>query len=53
MAISSYFSVHALGKMMFTNLFSINVITVLIVFVIFFLFYEMSIRVYQKNAGVL
>lgn len=53
MAISSYFSVHALGKMMFTNLFSINVITVLIVFVIFFLFYGISIRVYQKNAGVL
>lgn len=52
MGISSYFSVHALGKMMHTNLLSVNLVSVLIVFGIFLVFYMVSVVVYQRNVGV-
>lgn len=52
MSISSYFSVHALEKMMNTSLWQINVVSVLIVLAIFIFCYGLSVRVYQKNVGI-
>ncbi|MDD6812038.1 MAG: ABC transporter permease [Lachnospiraceae bacterium] len=52
MAVSSYYSVHALEKMMFTNLKAINVISVGIIFVFFLVFYEISVITYRRNAGI-
>ncbi len=49
MTVSSYFSVHALEKMMHTSLFSIRIVSVLIVFAIFFFFYLISVAAYRKN----
>ena len=51
MMISSYFSVHALEKLMTTNLRLINVVSVLVIFVFFALFYLLSVVLYRKNAG--
>lgn len=53
MSISSWFSVHALEKMMFTSLLAINIVSVLVVFVIFLICYFLSIEIYQKNAGII
>lgn len=53
MSISSRFSVHALEKMMFTSLITINIVSVLVVFVIFLICYFLSIEIYQKNAGMI
>lgn len=52
MCISSYFSVHALEKMMYTNLIVINVASVLVVLVIFLICYCLSVSVYRKNVGL-
>lgn len=52
MAVSSYFSVRALAKMMFTNLFAVNVVSVLVIFGIFLVCYEVSVVVYRRNVGV-
>ncbi|MEF9840449.1 MAG: ABC transporter permease [Lachnospiraceae bacterium] len=52
MAVGSYFSVHALGNMMNTNLLSINVISILVTLVVFILFYAISVVAYEKNSGV-
>lgn len=52
MTISSYFSVSALGKMMYTSLLSINIVSVLIVFVVFLVFYILSVSAYRRNAGL-
>lgn len=52
MTISAYFSVHALEKMMYANLFSIYVVSVLIVFVVFVVCYCFSVAVYQRNVGI-
>lgn len=52
MAVSSYFSVHALEKMMYTDLTWIRLMSVGIIFLFFFLCYRVSVRVYLKNAGV-
>ncbi len=49
MTVSSYFSVHALEKMMHTSLFSVRIVSVLIVFAIFFFFYLISVAAYRKN----
>lgn len=42
MAVSSWFSVHALAKMMKTDLLSVNVISVLVVAAVFLFFYVLS-----------
>lgn len=49
MTISAYFSVHALEKMMYANLFPIYVVSVLVVLAVFVLCYCFSVLVYQKN----
>ena len=49
MAVSAYFSVHALGRMMHTSLFSIYVVSTLAVFAVFVLCYMLSVAVYRKN----
>lgn len=48
MAVSAYFSVHALGKMMYTSLSAIYVVSTFVVFVIFGLCYVLSLSVYRK-----
>lgn len=52
MTVSSYFSVHALEKMMKTDLRVINIVSVLAVLAVFFIFYCLSVSVYRKNAGI-
>ena len=52
MMISAYFSVHALEKMMYTNLFAIYLISVAVIFGFFLICYLLSVSVYAKNAGV-
>ena len=52
MGISSLFSVGALGKMMFTNLIGVNLISVLVVFVILAVWYCLSLWAYERNAGI-
>ncbi|MDE6744519.1 MAG: ABC transporter permease [Lachnospiraceae bacterium] len=52
MAVSSYFSVLALAKTMFTNLISVNIVSVLVIFAIFVVFYLCSLTAYQKTAGI-
>lgn len=52
MGISSYFSVGALAKMMYTNLGIVNIISVIIVLVILLVWYFLSVRAFMRNAGV-
>lgn len=52
MAVSSYFSVHALELMMKADLRIINVVSVLTVSGIFLLCYILSVLTYQRNVGV-
>ncbi len=52
MIVSSYFSVHALENMMYTSLFIIWLASMGIIFIIFFVCYWMSVRIYLKNAGI-
>lgn len=52
MAVSSYFSVLALAKTMFTNLISVNIVSVLVIFAVFGVFYLCSLTAYQKTAGI-
>lgn len=52
MAVSSWFSVHALAKMMFTDLTGVNVVSVLVVLAIFLVCYVMSVTVYRKMVEV-
>ncbi|MDE6687540.1 MAG: ABC transporter permease [Lachnospiraceae bacterium] len=52
MSVSSYFSVLALAKTMFTNLISVNIVSVLVIFAIFIVFYLCSLTAYQKTAGI-
>lgn len=52
MTISAYFSVHALEKMMYANLFSIYLVSVLIVLAVFVICYCFSVAVYQRNVGI-
>ncbi len=49
MAAASWFSVHALEKMMYTSLFSIWVVSVSVVFVIFMICYLLSVGVYKRQ----
>ncbi|MDO4303975.1 MAG: ABC transporter permease [Bacillota bacterium] len=52
MLIASYFSVHALEKMMYTSLWSIHLVSVLVVFVIFLICYLLSVTMYKRNVGI-
>lgn len=52
MAVSAYFSVHALEKMMYTNLMHIYLASVGVIFVFFLLCYRISVGIYAKNAGL-
>lgn len=52
MAISSYFSVHALEKMMFTSLRTIHLISLGVILVFFLLCCCLSLSIYEKNAGI-
>jgi len=52
MGISSCFSVGALAKMMYTDLTMINAASVAVVFLILVLWYLLSVRAYERNAGV-
>ncbi|MBD5493308.1 MAG: ABC transporter permease [Lachnospiraceae bacterium] len=52
MTLSSYFSVHSLEKMMSANLKAINILSVVIIFMFFIVFYKLSVVLYRKNAGI-
>lgn len=52
MAVSSYFAVLALAKVMFTSLILVNIVCVFVILAIFAAFYLLSLSVYQKTAGV-
>lgn len=52
MSIASYFSVTALEKMMYTELLSVNVVSILVALVIFLLCYLLSVSVYKKNVAI-
>ena len=52
LTVSAYFSVNALGKMMRTNLFSIYLVSMGVVFAVFVLCYVCSAVMYRKNVDV-
>lgn len=52
MMVSSFFSVHSLEKMMSTSLKAINLVSVLIIFGFFAVFYLLSVVFYRKNAEI-
>lgn len=52
MAVSSWFSVHALGKVMSTDLLIVNIISVLVILVFYVGCYFISLPFYRKNAGI-
>lgn len=52
LTVSAYFSVNALGKMMRTNLFSIYLVSMGVVFAVFVLCYVCSVVMYRKNVDV-
>lgn len=52
MAVSSLFSVGALGKMMYTNLLSVNVVSVLVVLGILAVWYGLSLWTYERNGEI-
>lgn len=49
MAISSYFSVNSLAKLMKSDLLQVNMISLLCIFVILYICYQLSAAVYIKN----
>lgn len=52
MVVSAYFSVRALGKTMYTSLFSIYLVSTLAVLVVFVFCYVLSVAVYRRNVEV-
>lgn len=52
MTVSTYFSVHALGIMMYTDLFSVYAVSTIVVMVVFALGCMFSVLVYRRNVGV-
>lgn len=52
MAVSSYFSVHALAKMMFTSLLTTWLVSIAVILAFFLICYRLSVSIYQKNAGI-
>lgn len=51
MAVSAYFSVHALGRMMYANLLSIYFVSTLAVLVVFVFCYILSVAAYRRNVA--
>ena len=49
MAVSAYYSVHALGKMMFANLLTIYIVSTFCVLILFALFCVLSFAAYRKT----
>ncbi|MFQ9922040.1 MAG: FtsX-like permease family protein [Beduini sp.] len=52
MSISSYFSVHSLAKLMQTELLSVNLTSVLFIYLFIYICYRLSVSIYQKNVGI-
>lgn len=52
MMVSSYFSVHALAKMMQADLLGIQILSVAIILVFFYLCYRISFAIYLRNTGI-
>lgn len=52
MGISSCFSIGALGKMMYTNLGMVNVVSVIVVSIILLVWYFLSVKAFMRNAGI-
>lgn len=52
MTISSYFSVHALEKMMNTSLRSVHLVSIAIILAFFGICYWLSVSIYERNAGI-
>lgn len=53
MMLSSWFSVHSLEKLMSKNLKMVNLVSVVIIFLFFAVFYKLSVLFYRKNAEIL
>lgn len=51
MAISSYFSVKTIGNLMHATLLSVNIISVVIIFIFFYVCYRISLIIYQRNVS--
>lgn len=52
MAVSSYFSVHALENMMYRSLLEIHLISVAVILAFFLCCYLASVRLYVRNVGI-
>lgn len=52
MTVSSWFSVHALGKVMHTDLLPVNIVSVLVILVFYTGCYFFSLPFYRRNAGI-
>ena len=53
MMLSSWFSVHSLEKLMSKDLKMVNLVSVVIIFLFFAVFYKLSVLFYRKNAEIL
>ena len=49
MTVSSYFSVHALANVMKTELYIINVISAVVILVIFYVIYKVSVLTFKNK----
>ena len=49
MTVSSYFSVHALANVMKTKLYIINIISAVVILVIFYLIYKISVLTFKNK----
>ena len=52
MGISSFFSVGALGKMMYRDLTAVNAVSVAVVLGILAVWYVLSVEAYERNVGI-
>lgn len=52
MVVSAYYSVLSLGKMMHTDLFAIYLLSVMMVLAVYWLYYGLSVRIYQKMINI-
>ncbi len=52
MAVSTYFSVHALGMVMYAELLSVYIVSILAVMIVFALCCIFSVSVYRRNVGL-
>ena len=49
MLISSYFSVHALANVMKTELYIINVVSTIVILVMFYIIYKISVLMFKRK----